>query len=224
MQKNIVIFGSTGMLGQALVIESLEDNRIGSILLINRKPSGVTNPKIKEIIHSDFYDFSAISHEFIGIDACFFCLGTSAVGKNEAKYHRITYDLTLEVATRLKGVAPEASFIYISGAGTDSSAKGRVMWARVKGKTENMLIDTFNQAYMFRPGYIQPAKGVVSSTNWYRWIYKCIGFLYPVIRRVFKNSVMTSEQLSHAMLNAAFKGYHRKIIEVRDVLNLAAAK
>ena len=223
MNKKVLVFGSTGMLGQAFVLEAIEDPRIESILLINRRSAGITHDKVKEILHDDFHDFSSIHDELQPFDACCFCLGTSAVGKNEQTYHHITFGIIQALIEQLSVKTTEMTFLYISGAGTDSTEKGRAMWARVKGKTENFLIDTFKEAYMFRPGYIQPMKGVKSATNWYRWIYAAIGFTYPLLRRLFPRSVMTTIDLAKSQINAICVGYHRKILETSDIHELAGS-
>lgn len=219
--KNIVIFGSTGMLGSALLIEALASEDIGKVLLVNRKSIGYTHEKMEEIIHDDFYNPQSLADDLKNIDACFFCLGTTSVGKNEEQYTRITYDLTKAIAELYHSIQPSGTFIYISGTGTDSTEKGNTMWARVKGKTENMIMDLFKDAYMFRPGYIQPMKGVKSSTNWYQWLYNIFGFLYPLLKRIAPNSMMSTVDLSNAMLNAMRRGYHKRILETRHIIELS---
>jgi uncharacterized protein YbjT (DUF2867 family) len=223
-RRNILIFGSTGMLGSALLIEALESESIENVLLINRKPVGLEHSKLTEVIRQDFSDFSSLTAQFKSYDACCFCLGTTSLGKNEETYSKITYDITKSAAKAYHEANSDGVFLYISGVGTDSSEKGRTMWANVKGRTENMLIEMFNNAYMFRPGFIQPLKGVVSSTNWYRWLYKVFGVLYPILKKLAPNSMMTTVDLSQAMLNAIHHGYHRKILEPVDIIKLAESK
>lgn len=210
------------MLGQAFVLEAIEDPRVESLLLVNRRPSEHKHPKVREIIHEDFQDFSNITHEFGNIGAVCFCLGTSAVGKNEELYTKITLGIVEALVRELDGRGEDVTFLYISGQGTDSSEKGRMMWARVKGRTENFLIDNFHDAYMFRPGFILPEKGVRSSTSWYRVAYQIVGFMYPVLKRVFPGAMVTSTELADAQINAIYQGYHRKILEVKDIQELAA--
>lgn len=163
----VIITGTTGMVGKGVLLECLEHPKINEVLIINRRSSGVNHPKLKEIIHKDFFDLSLIEHELKNCDACFFCLGTSAVGKSEKEYTRITYELTKHWSDTLYKLNPNMVFNYVSGTGTDSSEKGNAMWARVKGKTENYILSKgFKAAYMFRPGIILPEKDVKSSTNW----------------------------------------------------------
>jgi hypothetical protein len=215
-----IILGSSGMVGQGLLLECLEDTRITEVLLINRNAGNIKHGKVKEIIHSDFSDFSSIKERLKGYDACFFCLGVSSAGMSEEQYSKVTYDLTLSFAKTLAEVDPSAAFCYISGAGTDSTEKGSSMWARVKGKTENDLIKLFQKAYMFRPGYIQPMKGIRSKTPAYNAFYVIFKPLYFLLKP-FKGFVTDSVSLAKAMINAAIKGYDKKIIESRDIDVLA---
>jgi nucleoside-diphosphate-sugar epimerase len=172
MKMRTILFGSTGMIGQGVLLESLNDANIESILVINRQPCNIAHPKLKEIIHKDLFNLSGLTTEMTGYNACFFCLGISSAGLNENEYHRITYDLTLNVARTLVKLNKGMVFCYISGAGTDSSEKGRIRWARIKGKTENALLSLpFRKAYMFRPGFIQPMKGIRSKTRLYNALY-----------------------------------------------------
>jgi len=211
-----IILGSSGMVGQGLLLECLEDKRITEILLINRNAGNIKHGKVKEIIHRDFSDFSSIKERLKGYDACFFCLGVSSAGMSEEQYSKVTHDLTLSFAKTLAEVNPSATFCYISGAGTDSTEKGNRMWARVKGKTENDLIKLFQKAYMFRPGYIQPMKGIRSKTPAYNTFYVIFKPLYFLLKP-FKGFVTDSVSLAKAMINAAIKGYDKKIIESRDI-------
>jgi len=166
----VVIFGATGMVGRGALLECLDDPRVESVLVVTRHSVGVSHPKLREIIHQDFFDFGGLQPEFTGLDACFFCLGVSSVGMSERNYHRLTFELTLAAATTLANAADgRLTFCYVSGEGTDSTEGGRTMWARIKGKTENAILQLpFRAAYMFRPGYIQPLRGIKSKTRWYQ--------------------------------------------------------
>ncbi len=173
----VVIFGATGMVGKGVLLECLEDARVEQVLLVSRHPTDVSHPKIREIVHADFTEFESIHATFGDLDACFYCLGVTAVGLSESQYHHLTYDLTLAAATALASasVGP-LTFCYVSGEGTDSTERGRTMWARVKGKTENALLRLpFKAAFMFRPGYIQPLRGLRSKTRWYQAPYHLTG-------------------------------------------------
>lgn len=217
----VIITGTTGMVGEGVLHVCLQDPRIESVLIINRKPFGHTHPKLKEILHTDFYDLSAIEDDLRGYDACFFCLGISSIGMKEPDYYKVTYTLTLHVANTLARLNPGMSFSYISGAGTDSSEKGRSMWARVKGKTENDLMKLpFRQVFAFRPGFIKPIKGL-SNTHGF---YKYIGWLFPIGRAIYPGGFCTMEELGLAMINATVNGTSKKIIEGKDIIQLAKTK
>lgn len=219
----VVLFGSTGMVGEGVLRECLEDVQVESVLVVGRNSVRLADPKIREILHTNFLDFKPIQSQFAGYDACFFCLGVSAVGKSEADYRRLTYDVTLAAAEAIVAVSPNLTFCYVSGEGTDSTEKGRAMWARVKGKTENALLRLpFKAAYMFRPGYIQPLKRVRSKTSWYQALYTVIGFAYPLLRRLAPKYVTTTVNVGRAMINVAANGYPKKILATTDI-NLAAA-
>jgi uncharacterized protein YbjT (DUF2867 family) len=217
MSIKAIILGSTGMVGQGLLLECIEDPRVESVLLVNRRTAGVTNNKVKEIIHHDFYDFSSLAKEFANYNACFFCLGVSAVGMNEEEYSKITFDITIAAAKACLRANPEFTFCYVSGAGTNSTEKGLAMWARVKGKTENTLLSMpFKNAYMFRPGFIQPMKGITSRTKWYRILYAIFKPFFFVLKP-FKEIATDSSTLGRAMINITIKGYPKKIIESTDI-------
>jgi hypothetical protein len=208
------------MIGQGVLRECLENENVESILVINRQTCGISNPKLKEIIHKDLFDLSELTNEMTGYNACFFCLGVSSAGLNENEYHRITYDLTLNVARTLSELNKEMVFCYISGAGTDSSEKGRIMWARVKGKTENaLLLLPFKKAYMFRPGFIQPMKGIRSKTRLYNALYAVFSPLYFVLKH-FDSFVTNTEIFSKAMINTVLNGYGKNILENNDINKL----
>jgi uncharacterized protein YbjT (DUF2867 family) len=218
----VVVFGASGMVGQGVLRECLLDPAIEGVLVVGRSATGQKHPKLREILHADLLDLSAVEPDLAGLDACFFCLGTSAAGMSEAEYHRANHELPLAVARTLVRLDPAMTFIYVSGAGTDSSEKGRSMWARVKGKTENALLALpFKAAYMFRPGYIQPRHGIRSKTRWYRVMYASVGWLYPVIKALVPTLATTTEQLGLAMLAAAKRGAPKRVLEGRDINALA---
>ena len=214
----VIVTGATGMVGEAVLHECLQHPSIQSVLIINRKPSGMAHPKLKEIIHSNFFDLSAIENQLAGYDACFFCLGVSSVGMKEPEYYNLTYTLTLHVAETLSKQNPQMVFCYVSGASTDSTEKGKSMWARVKGKTENDLMKLpFKKAYMFRPGYMQPTDGLKNTLVYYKYL----SWLYPVVRKLFPQFVSTLKELGLAMINAALYGYEKQVLEVKDIVALA---
>jgi len=219
----VVIFGATGMVGKAVLLECLDDSRVERVLVVSRRPGDISHPKLREIIHQDFFDFRAIQAEFMNCDACFFCLGVSSVGMSENDYHRQTYDLTLAAATTIASVTERRLiFCYVSGEGTDSTERGRSAWARTKGKTENALLRLpFKAAYMFRPGYIQPLRGIRSKTRWYQVMYDLLGSLYPVLRRVFPAYVTTTVNIGRAMIQVAVAGYSKPILLSADINQLA---
>jgi len=214
MKIKAIILGTTGMVGEGVLHESLKHTEVESILVINRKTCGIENEKLTEIIHQDFHDFSTIEAQLAGYNACYFCMGVSSVGMKEAQYKEITYDLTMQVANTLVKINPEMTFCYVSGAGTDSTEKGRIMWARVKGKTENDLINlTFKASYMFRPGYIQPTAGLKNAYK----IYKIVGPFYPIWNTFFPKYVCTLEQLGLAMINSTLHGSDKQVLECKDI-------
>jgi nucleoside-diphosphate-sugar epimerase len=220
----VIIFGSTGMIGKGILLECLEDPNIKTVLVINRQACGIKHSKLIEIVHENFFDFSDIKDQFKGFDACFFCLGVSSAGLDEAKYSKITYDLTMGVAKILVELNPGSVFCYISGAGTDSSEKGRIMWARIKGKTENALLALpFKESYMFRPGYIQPLKGIRSKTRFYNIFYMILKPFYHVLK-LFPGLVTDTVSFSRAMINAAMNGYDKRIIRSKDICILSHSK
>lgn len=213
-----IITGATGMVGEGVLHECLNHPDVEKVLVINRKSGGVNHPKLTEIIHADFFDFSSLENKLVNYNACFFCLGVTSINKNEEEYTKLTYTLTMNVARTLSKLNPEMIFCYISGAGTDNSEKGRSMWARVKGKTENDLMKLpFKNVYAFRPGYIHPTKGLKNAHSFYKYFL----WLYPVLRGLFPKFVTTLKELSDAMINSVLKGYDKKVIEVPDILELA---
>jgi uncharacterized protein YbjT (DUF2867 family) len=217
----VILFGATGMVGQGALRECLLSNQVESVLTIGRTVTGQSNPKLKEIALKDLTDLSELEVQLAGYDACFFCLGVSVLGMDEQDYTRITYDLTLSVARTLFKINPNMTFIYVSGSGTDSTEKGRAMWARVKGRTENDLLKLgFKAAYMFRPGYIQPLDGIKTKTALYSAIYRTIGFLYPVFKALAPNYVTSTQLVGRAMIHVAAHGAPKTHLENRDINSL----
>lgn len=218
----IILFGASGMIGQGVLRQCLADPTVTQVLSIGRSAPAVTDPKLKALVHDNFFDYSTILGELRGYDACLFSLGVSAGGMGEEKYHRLTYELTLAAAQAILSQNPQLTFIYVSGAGTNSSEKGGAMWARVKGKTENALLRLpFKDAYMFRPAYIQPIHGEVARAAGIRWMYTLFGPLYPLWRALFPKYVTTTEILAKAMITVARRGAPKKIIENADLAALA---
>ena len=218
---NVVLFGATGMVGSGALLECLADPRVQSVLAVGRTPTGRTHPKLREVILKDMFNYDALAGEFAKCDACFFCLGVSSAGMKEADYTRLTYDLTLAAARAMVAANPAMIFCYISGVGTDSSEKGRVMWARVKGRTENALLALpFKAAFMFRPGFIQPMQGVRSKTGWVQAIYTLVSPMYPVLHGLFPNSSTTTTALGRALIEVAAKGYPRRVLYAEDINRL----
>ena len=219
MKVKAIIFGATGMVGEGVLLQALNHPDVECVLVVSRRACGITHSKLKEVIHNDFYDFQAIEEQLTGFNACFFCLGVSSIGMNETDYTRVTYDLTLRAAEALFKLNNEMTFCYVSGQGTDSSENGKLMWARVKGKTENGLTKLpFKAVYLFRPGFIKP------SANQKR-AYKAsrvIGIIYPILKILLPKYVCTMDDLGMAMINVAKSGYQRKVLENTDIAKLAA--
>ncbi|MBS1979304.1 MAG: NAD-dependent epimerase/dehydratase family protein [Bacteroidetes bacterium] len=219
MGFNVIITGATGMVGEGVLHECLQHADVQLVLVINRRSCGVQHPKLKEIIHSDFHDITPLQAQLSGYQACFFCLGVSSVGMKEDQYRHLTYDLTLHVAGVLSKLNPDMIFTYVSGAGTDSTEQGRVMWARVKGKTENDLMKLpFRKVYNFRPGYMHPTPGLKNVLSFYKYI----GWMYPALRKLFPGSVSTLAELGKAMINCVRLGYDKSVLEVKDIVELAS--
>lgn len=217
----VILFGATGMVGQGVLRECLLDPRVETVLAIGRSPVGQRHAKLQEVLHQNFFDFSAIKDRLAGYDACFFCLGVTSVGKQEDEYRRLTYDITMAAATMLASQNPQMVFIYVSGLGTDSTERGRVMWARVKGKTENDLLKLpFKAAYMFRPAGIQPLHGIRSSTAWYQTLYSLTAPLLTLLNKVAPKYMTTTEQVGRAMIAVAGEGYPSKLLESEDINRL----
>jgi uncharacterized protein YbjT (DUF2867 family) len=218
---NVILFGATGMIGQGVLRECLLDPGVDRVLSVGRRPSGAKDAKLREIVHADLTDLSAVDGELAGYDACFFCLGTSSAGMSEADYRHVTYDVTLAAARTLLKESPGLTFVYVSGTGTDSTEKGRTMWARVKGATENALLAMpFKAAYMFRPAYIQPMHGIKASGRGTRIMYAVMGPLYPLWKTLAPRYVTTTEEVGRAMLRVAREGAPKHLLEPADIAAL----
>jgi uncharacterized protein YbjT (DUF2867 family) len=218
----VVLFGATGMIGQGVLRECLLAADVERVLTIGRAATGQQHPKLREIVHADLWDYSTIERELTPFDACFFCLGVASAGMSEAGYTRLTHDLTVAAATSLARLNPGMTFIFVSGAGSDSSERGRLMWARVKGRAENALQRLpFKAAYAFRPGIIQPLHGIESRTPLYRNLYRVTAPIMPLARRLFPQAIITTEQMGRAMLNVARRGWPTPILEQRDIARAA---
>ena len=217
----VILFGANGMVGQGVLGECLLDPAVESVLVVGRSPTGQRHAKLREIIHDNFTDFSAIESQLTGYDACFFCLGVSSVGMTEQRYRHLTYDITIAAATTLARLNPGMVFTYVTGRGTDSSESGSLMWARIKGKTENDLLKLpFKAAYMFRPAGIQPLHGVRSKTGWVQAIYVATAPLLTFLNRVAPKYMTTSEQFGRAMIKVATDGYPKPVLESEDINRL----
>jgi uncharacterized protein YbjT (DUF2867 family) len=213
----VLVLGATGMVGRGVLRECLLDTGVEKVITVGRSIAGIQDPKLHEIVNVSFEDYSSIEHELMGIDACFFCLGVSSAGMKEADYHRLTYGFTLSAARMLSRINPGMTFIYVSGQGTDSAQTGRVMWARVKGKTENALLQLPLNAFMFRPGIIEPMDGIRSRTTSYRIGYILAKPLLPLLRRAFPNQVLTTRDIGRAMLAVARGKSDKQILETADI-------
>jgi uncharacterized protein YbjT (DUF2867 family) len=214
----VILFGATGMVGQGVLRECFLDPEVRDVLAVGRTSTGQKHEKLRELVHANLFDYSSLTAQLTGFDACFFCLGISSVGMTQQDYERITYDLTLAAAQALVQLNPQMTFIYVSGAGTDSTEQGSSMWARVKGRTENALLRLpFKAAYMFRPGFIQPLHGVKSKTRLYSAIYAVVSPLYPLLKRAFPRAMTTTEQVGKAMINAVRRGAPKRVLEVPDI-------
>ncbi|MEU7612185.1 NAD-dependent epimerase/dehydratase family protein [Micromonospora sp. NPDC049204] len=213
----VVIFGATGMVGQGVLRECLLADDVREVVTIGRRPTGRQDPKLRELTVADVGELDPLRAELTGVDACFYCLGVSSLGLDEAAYTRVSYDYPLAAARLLAEVSPRATFVYVSGVGTDSSERGRVMWARVKGRTENAVIDLLPNGYAARPGFIQPTYGAVSRTRWYRVLYAATSPLVPVLRRLFPNQVTTTDGIGRAMLRVAREGSPTRVLGNREL-------
>ena len=215
---NVLLFGATGMVGQGVLRECLLDPDVQQVRSVGRTPTGIQHPKLQETIHRDLWHYSEIEADLSGFDACLFVLGVSSAGMKAEAYEHVTYGITMAAAETLCRLNPGMKFLYVSGAGTDSTERGKSMWARVKGKTENALLRLpFAAAYMFRPGVIQPLYGARSKTPAYRMIYIVAKPLLSLLHRAFPNHVLTTEEIGQAMLMVAKRGYPKPILETADI-------
>jgi hypothetical protein len=218
MKIKAIITGATGMVGEGVLQECLIHPDVEKVLVINRKSCGIANPKLTEILHTNFYDISPISDQLNGYNACFFCLGVSSVGMKEEQYYSLTYTLTMHMAEILAKQNPEMTFCYVSGAGTDSSEKGRISWARVKGKTENDIMKLpFKKVFAIRPGFMLPAQEAKNVPGY----YSIFRFLYPMLRALFPKFVTTLKEVALAMINSVIYDYEKSVLEVKDLIILS---
>jgi uncharacterized protein YbjT (DUF2867 family) len=217
----VLLFGASGMVGQGVLRECLKDPGVAEVVSVGRSRTGVDDAKLHELLVGDVFDLSSVQGELVGFDACFFCLGVSSAGMTEEAYTRVTRDLTLYVARLLAGQNPGMVFVYVSGMGTDSTEKGRPMWVRVKGATENALLrEPFRAVYLFRPGFIQPMEGVTSKTRLYRWIYAGTKPLLPLVRMLGPKYVTTTEEVGRAMLRVVRDGANTPVLESAEIAAL----
>ena len=220
----VLIFGATGMVGQGVLLECLRDAGVELVTTVGRSSTGTHNPKLREIVHRDLENYAGMEPMLTGYDACFFCLGVASAGMSEPAYERITYRFTLAAAETLSRVNPGMTFIYVSGSGTDSTEKGRIMWARVKGRTENALLRLPLNAYMFRPGFIQPLDNIQSKTPSYRLLYKVFAPLVPMLSRALPNQILSTREIGQAMLAVARNGYATRILEIKDIRRIVGPR
>lgn len=219
----VLLFGATGMIGQGVLRECLLDPEVSAVQTVGRSATGAQHPKLQELVHRDLWRYQSVKGALTGFDACFFCLGVSSAGMQKEEYRRITYGITLAAAETLCRVNPGMTFVYVSGAGTDSSGQGRSAWARVKGQTENALLRLpFKAAYMFRPGVIQPLDGIRSKTRVYRLFYGVMAPILPLLRKMLPNFILTTQQIGRAMIAAARHGAPKRVLASRDIRALAA--
>jgi uncharacterized protein YbjT (DUF2867 family) len=217
----VILFGATGMVGQGVLRECLLDPGVERVLAVGRAATPQREEKLHDLVVANFLDFSAVERELSGYDACFFCLGITSAGMTEADYRRVTYDFALAAAQTLVRINPEMTFVFVSGAGADSTGRGRVMWARVKGQTENALLALpFKGVYVFRPAAIQPLHGIRSKTAWINAAYAVVGPLYPIFKRLVPDYVTTTEQVGRAMLAVARRGAPKRVLENADINRL----
>lgn len=224
MKIKTIITGATGMVGKGVLLECLDHPQVESVLVINRRSIGFEHPKMKEIIHKDFYDLSSIADQLEGYNACYFCLGVSSMGISKEDYYKMTYTLTIHMAEILAERNPDMTFCYVSGDGTSTEENSRMDWANVKGKTENKILSMpFRSAYAFRPGAIQPMRGIKSSTAWYNVIYTITNPIMPFLRKNFPNSITDTTSLGKAMINVTLYGYEEDRLYNKD-MNVLAIK
>ena len=216
MKIRAIVTGASGMVGEGVLWECLQRDEVEQVLVIGRRSCGHTHPKLKEIVRSNLYDLSDIEDQLRGYNACYFCLGMSSVGVKEPEFTKVTYDLTMRFAQTLSKLNPDMTFCYISGRGTN--ADGKMMWQRVKGKTENDLTKLpFKQVFNFRPGVIKATKGLKNTLSLYKWL----GWMLPIVNTISPGSVVTLKQIGDAMINLTLKGYDKKVIEVKDIISLS---
>src|SRR5215203_6729174 len=214
----VIVLGASGMIGQGVLRECLADTSVESVLALGRGGLRQVHQKLREVVQPDLMNLTPVEEELSGYDACFFCLGVSAVGMSEEKYTTITYDLTIETAKVLARLNPDMTFIYVSGRSTDSTEKGAQMWARVKGKTENALMRLpFKAVYLFRPGIVQPLDGIVSRTSVYRIAYVLLKPVMPLLASRFPDQITSTRQIGIAMLEVARRGYSKHVLENKDI-------
>lgn len=220
----VLIFGATGMVGQGVLLECLKAPDVEGVQCVGRTPVAQADLKLRNLVHSDLFNYSAIEAGLTGFDACFFCLGVSAAGMSEAQYSHLTFDLAVAAAQTLSRLNPGMTFVYVSGAGTDSTAQGSIMWARVKGRTENALLALpFEAVYLFRPGVIQPLNGIRSKTGSYRILYTLLKPALPLLRLLLPNTILTTESVGAAMLNVARHGHATPVLEIADIVKKGMA-
>jgi uncharacterized protein YbjT (DUF2867 family) len=220
----VILFGATGMVGQGARRECLLDPGVERVLAVVRTPALAPAAKLRELVVRDFQDFSSVEGDLTGYDACFFCLGIASAGLSEADYTRITHDVTVAAGSTLARLNPAMTFVFVSGAGADSTESGRVMWARIKGKAENAVLRMpFKASYVFRPAFIQPLHGITSRTRLYRVLYRVMAPVVPMVRALFPRYVTTTEQIGRAMLNVARRGAPKRILESADISAAASA-
>lgn len=216
----VLIFGATGMVGQGVLMECLRDPAVELVVTLGRTATGIHDGKLREIVHSNLLDYAGMETQLAEFDACFFRLGVASTGMKEADYERVTYGFTMAAAEALSRAHPGMTFTFVSGSGTDSTEKDRMMWARVKGRTENALLRLPLKAYMFRPGFIQPLDGIQSKTPMYRTFYRVLGPVMPLLRRTFPNQILSTREIGRAMLSVARHGYGKRILETKDMRTL----
>ncbi|MBB2147902.1 Rossmann-fold NAD(P)-binding domain-containing protein [Pedobacter gandavensis] len=217
MKIKAIITGATGMVGEGVLLTCLQHPDVEQVLVINRKPGGLNHPKLKEIIHQDFFNLGLLGAQLSEYNACFFCLGISSLGLSKEDYQHTTYDLTLSVGKHLAQLNPEMTFCYVSGAGTDSTEQGKIAWARIKGATENALLRLFKNAYMFRPGFMKASPGQKNLKSY----YKFFSWIYPIGRKLFPAGFCTLEEVGLAMINTVKIGYPKRVLEVKDIVELS---
>jgi len=215
---NVIVFGATGMIGQGVLRECLLATDVNRVLTIGRSANGVQNAKLQDLVHADLWNYAPVEEQLRGFDACFFCLGVTSAGMSEADYSRVTYGITAAAAETLCRLNPDMTFVFVSGAGADSTEQGRLMWARVKGKAENAILKMpFKGSYVFRPGVVLPMHGERSRTTAYRVLYAMTKPLLPLLKRMMPGQIVTTEQFGRAMLIVARQGAPKRVLESADI-------